>query len=94
MKLHRIKAVMLRHLYPLQRDFDLLSDMIYWPMVDTLLWGITSQWLADASGQRSILVSIGLKMLKLKNPLSSKDFHVLSFIPAEFPMVSQAFRNF
>lgn len=58
MKWNRIKAVILRHLYPLQRDFDLLSDMIYWPMVDTLLWGITGQWLADTSGQGSILISV------------------------------------
>lgn len=63
MNWQRIKAIMLRHLYPLQRDFDLLSDMIYWPMVDTLLWGITSQWLSDASGQPSILISILMALL-------------------------------
>lgn len=48
----------LRHLYPLRRDFDLLSDMLYWPMIDTALWGITGQWLVDSSGQQSIAIAI------------------------------------
>lgn len=50
MNLKRIQGFMLRHLYPLRRDFDLLSDMLYWPLVDTLLWGITSQWFIESSG--------------------------------------------
>lgn len=62
MKLHRIKALCYRHLYPLRRDFDLLSDMIYWPLIDTLLWGVTGQWLSSASedpnGARLLIVSI------------------------------------
>ncbi|MFH2118324.1 MAG: ABC transporter permease [Candidatus Paceibacterota bacterium] len=63
MKLHRIKALFLRHLFPLQRDFDLLSDMIYWPLVDTLLWGITSQWLAEASGEANVALAILMALL-------------------------------
>ena len=62
MKLHRIKALCYRHLYPLRRDFDLLSDMIYWPLIDTLLWGVTGQWLSSASedpnGAHLLIVSI------------------------------------
>lgn len=62
MKLHRIKALALRHLYPLKRDFDLLSDMIYWPLIDTLLWGVTGQWLSsageDQNEARILIVSI------------------------------------
>lgn len=62
MKLHRIQALALRHLYPLKRDFDLLSDMIYWPLIDTLLWGVTGQWLSSASADqnesRILIVSI------------------------------------
>jgi len=63
MKLHRIQALFYRHLFPLQRDFDLLSDMLYWPLVDTLLWGITSQWLAETSGVASIGLSIIMALL-------------------------------
>lgn len=63
MKLDRIKALFLRHLYPLQRDFDLLSDMLYWPMVDTFLWGITSQWLSDEAGNANIMIAILMGLL-------------------------------
>jgi len=51
-----IWALFLRHLYPLQRDFDLLSDLIYWPIIDTLLWGITGQWLGSTSGDGARIV--------------------------------------
>lgn len=54
----RIYALCLRHLYPLRRDFDLLSDMIYWPIIDVLLWGITSQWLSSSSQTSSISSAI------------------------------------
>lgn len=58
MNKHRLHAFFLRHLYPLRRDFDLLSDMIYWPLVDTLLWGITGTWLVETSGEPSLIVAI------------------------------------
>ncbi|MCA9369504.1 MAG: ABC transporter permease [Pseudomonadales bacterium] len=67
MKLHRIKALCYRHLYPLRRDFDLLSDMIYWPLIDTLLWGVTGQWLSSASedpgSAQLLIVSILLGLI-------------------------------
>ncbi len=53
----RIYGLALRHLYPLKRDFDLLSDMIYWPIIDILIWGITGQWLGGASGN-NVMVSL------------------------------------
>lgn len=54
----RISGLALRHLYPLKRDFDLLSDMIYWPIIDTILWGVTSQWLSESSGNIQLVVAI------------------------------------
>lgn len=53
----RIYGLSLRHLYPLKRDFDLLSDMIYWPIIDILIWGITGQWLGGTNGN-NIMVSL------------------------------------
>jgi ABC-2 type transport system permease protein len=53
-----VQALALRHLYPLKRDFDLLSDMVYWPLVDTILWGVTSQWISDASGIAEVAIGI------------------------------------
>lgn len=54
----RLKAFFLRHLYPLRRDFDLLSDMVYWPLIDTLLWGVTSQWLVESSGVTTLVATM------------------------------------
>lgn len=53
-----IQALLLRHLFPLRRDFDLLSDMLYWPLVDTVLWGVTSQWMSEGSGSASLASGI------------------------------------
>lgn len=58
MKWAHIYALCLRHLYPLRRDFDLLSDMIYWPIIDVYLWGITSMWIGGASGSQSVVTAI------------------------------------
>lgn len=55
---HRIYAFALRHIYPLRRDFDLLSDMLYWPVIDVLLWGVTSQWISGSSASNVIMASI------------------------------------
>lgn len=57
MKVRRLQGFILRHVYPLRRDFDLLSDMVYWPLVDTLLWGITSQWFIKSSGIPELLTA-------------------------------------
>ncbi len=51
-------AFALRHLYPLKRDFDIMSDMLYWPMIDIVLWGVTSQWLSGQSGVSNAAVTI------------------------------------
>lgn len=56
--LSRLHGFFLRHLYPLQRDFDLLSDMLYWPLIDTFLWGITGQWLVGSTGETQLVVAI------------------------------------
>jgi ABC-2 type transport system permease protein len=40
----------------LKRDLDILSDMIYWPLIDTITWGITSEWLAQSQGSSSAAV--------------------------------------
>lgn len=53
----------LRHLYPLRRDFDLLSDMLYWPIIDTFLWGITGRWLGTGSGGATAVTTILLGLI-------------------------------
>lgn len=58
LRLNRLYAFCLRHLYPLKRDFDLLSDMLYWPIIDIVLWGVTSQWIGGTSGISSVVKTI------------------------------------
>lgn len=59
MNWNRIYALMIRHALPLKRDFDLLSDMLYWPFIDVITMGIASQWLTGAtSATSSVILSI------------------------------------
>lgn len=58
LRLRRVFAFGLRHLYPLRRDFDLLSDMLYWPIIDVVVWGITSQWLGSGNAGVSLAGTI------------------------------------
>lgn len=47
MKLHRVKAIILRHLYNYRHSADKLVDSFYWPAMDILLWGLTSMWIRE-----------------------------------------------
>lgn len=51
---NRMYALMVRHALPLKRDFDLLSDMLYWPFIDTVTMGIASQWLTGSADNQVI----------------------------------------
>ena len=54
MKLHRIWAVMLRYLFLFRHNLGHVFDMFYWPVIDLLVWGLTSTYfsgtLESASG--------------------------------------------
>lgn len=45
MNIRRIQGVFLRYLYNVTKGFHHLSDLFYWPLVDILLWGLTSVWI-------------------------------------------------
>ena len=44
MKLHRIYALSIRHLYLIKSSFPRILDLIYWPTIQILLWGFISQF--------------------------------------------------
>lgn len=46
----RIWAIVLRHLYLFPKSFDRLTDMLYWPIMDIVLWGFTTRWLQQQGG--------------------------------------------
>ncbi len=46
MKYHRVAAVMMRHAYEARRNVDRITDMIYWPVLDIIVWGFFTIYLA------------------------------------------------
>lgn len=46
MKIHRIQSIILRHFYELRRNFDRVTDMVYWPILDVMVWGFFTVYLA------------------------------------------------
>ena len=50
MRWHRIRAMALRHVYLFRRSPFRLLEMVYWPVLDLVLWGFVSLWLRTLSG--------------------------------------------
>ena len=47
MKMHCVLAVTYRHMYNFKRSLDRISDAVYWPLMDLIVWGLSTQWLAQ-----------------------------------------------
>lgn len=47
MSLSRIRGVFFRYFYNLIKGPQQLSDLFYWPLIDILLWGLTSIWIQN-----------------------------------------------
>ena len=45
MNLSRVRGVFFRYYYTLLKGPQQLTDLFYWPLVDILLWGLTSVWI-------------------------------------------------
>jgi ABC-2 type transport system permease protein len=50
MNLSRIRGVFFRYYYTMLKGPNQLSDLFYWPLVDILLWGLTSIWIQGQNG--------------------------------------------
>lgn len=46
MKLHRVSAIFLRQLYLYKRSLPRFMEILYWPVLDLVLWGFISVYLA------------------------------------------------
>lgn len=57
MKYHRIAAVVQRHYYEARRNVDRITDMIYWPVLDIIVWGFFTTYLTRANRLEPDLVS-------------------------------------
>ncbi len=58
MKLYRIWAIVIRHLYHFRHSYDRLSDAVYWPVMDLVLWGLTTKWVQQENVQVSNIALI------------------------------------
>lgn len=45
MKIHRIYAILLRFVLAMKYSLERLTDFFYWPVIDLLMWGITSAYI-------------------------------------------------
>lgn len=46
MKLHRVTALVLRHLYLYRRSLPRIMEIFYWPFLDLVIWGFITLYLA------------------------------------------------
>ncbi|HUV46827.1 MAG TPA: ABC transporter permease [Candidatus Bathyarchaeia archaeon] len=63
MNFSRVLAVIIRHLYNFKHNLERLTDSFYWPALDILLWGITTQYIQQANQKVSNLVLVFLSGL-------------------------------
>lgn len=46
---HRVWAIVVRHAYNFRRSYDRLADSFYWPVMDLIVWGLSSRWMESTS---------------------------------------------
>jgi ABC-2 type transport system permease protein len=49
-RLHRIWAVIVRHVYEARRSPDRVADTLFWPLIDVLVWGFMTIYLRGHGG--------------------------------------------
>jgi len=59
----RIKGIIYRHLYLFKNSLERVTDSFYWPAVDIVLWGLTSQYIQKSSGNIPGIILIFLSGL-------------------------------
>lgn len=58
MKFNRIYAIIVRNLFAYKRSLDRLTDAFYWPTLDLVIWGLTSQFIAQSGNTNLNFVSV------------------------------------
>jgi ABC-2 type transport system permease protein len=57
MRLNRIAAVVERHVYDTRHNLERVTDTLYWPVMDIIVWGFLTLFLAQHGGLRPGLLS-------------------------------------
>jgi ABC-2 type transport system permease protein len=65
MRLHRITALLTRHLYLYRRSFPRMLEIVYWPFVDLVVWGFITLYLEQYKGTLPSFVTFFLGALIL-----------------------------
>lgn len=65
MKIHRIWALVSRHLYLYKRSLPRLMEVFYWPLLDLLLWGFITIYLQGSNGNLPSFVTFFIGALIL-----------------------------
>lgn len=52
----RINAVITRYFYALTNSLDRMADVIYWPILDLLIWGITSTYIRSINNSLPFII--------------------------------------
>jgi ABC-2 type transport system permease protein len=63
MKAHRIVAVMARHAYEARRNVDRVTDTIYWPVLDVVMWGFFTTYLGHGLGMQPDVIKFVLSAI-------------------------------
>src|SRR5207244_11491311 len=69
MKVHRIYALVARHLYLYRRSLPRMMEIFYWPFLDLVIWGFITVYLMKFQGQIPGAVTFFLGALILSDVL-------------------------
>lgn len=58
MKFHRIMAVVRRHYLLTFKRLDRIINVLYWPLLNIVIWGITSVWMQQQIGKSDVVTMI------------------------------------
>jgi ABC-2 type transport system permease protein len=76
MKLYRINALMLKYYYITINSIDRIFDLFYWPLIDLIIWGFTSNFLLKYSNLDILSMLLGGTVLWIFVWRSSQDIAV------------------
>lgn len=63
MNIYRIWGVMFRHLIVNFRNLLRVTDMLYWPFFDFLIWGLVGRWMQSDSGSGSFMAQLCIALI-------------------------------
>lgn len=76
LSLSRIWAIVLRNMLAERRNLMRISDALYWPILDIMLWGLTSKWIETSQVQVPNLVLIIMTGLVFWQVVTRANFEI------------------